>query len=305
MLSSRMTLSPIYYFDFVIHLVERCDLTSIRGTLMILVTGATGNVGRHVVDALVDAGAEVRALSRDPGTAGLPKSVEVAETDALRLDGVTALFLHPAMVRKGAGALLKKAADEGVRRIVALSSAAALDDDPGNAIAVHHRTLEQEIEESGLQWTFVRPGAFASNTLQWAEQIRSSGVVRAPYGRAGIAPVDERDIADVAARALLNDDLVGARPVLTGPESVTQIEQVRLIGEAIGRPLRFEEITPEVAREKMVGGHMPPAAADTLLRMMADFEDRPAEVSPAVEQITGRPPRTFAHWAADHAGDFR
>lgn len=272
---------------------------------MILVTGATGNVGRHVVDALVDAGAEVRALSRDPGTAGLPEGVEVTETDALRLEGVTALFLHPAMVRGGAGALLKKAADEGVRRIVALSSAATLDDDPDNAIAVHHRTLEQEIEESGPQWTFVRPGAFASNTLQWVAQIRSSGVVRAPYGRAGIAPVDERDIADVAARALLSDDLVGARPILTGPESVTQIDQVRLIGEAIGRPLRFEEVTPEAAREKMVGRHMPPAVADTLLRMMADFENRPAEVSPAVEQITGRPPRTFARWAADHADDFR
>ncbi|MCW2947007.1 MAG: hypothetical protein JWR24_3724 [Actinoallomurus sp.] len=272
---------------------------------MILVTGATGNVGRHVVGGLVEAGADVRALSRDPSTADLPAGVEVAETGAFPLGGVTTLFLNPAVVGGGVGPLLKKAADEGVRRIVLLSSASTLDDDRDNAIAVRHRTLEREIEESRLEWTFLRPGAFASNTLQWAARIRSTGVVRAAYGRAGIAPIHERDIAHVAVRALLHDDLMGATPVLTGPQSVTLIDQVHIIGDAIGRSLRFEEMTPEVAREEMVAGHVPPAIADTLLGMFAAFEDRQADVSPDVETITGRPARTFAEWAADNAAAFR
>jgi uncharacterized protein YbjT (DUF2867 family) len=272
---------------------------------MFLVTGATGNVGRPVVEGLVAAGAEVRALSREPASAGLPAGVEVAATDALPMDGVTALFLNPAVVWGSAEALLKKARDHGVRRVVLLSSAAAFDTDPGNAIAVHHRELEQEIEASGLEWTFVRPGAFSSNTLQWAGQIRAGDVVRAPYGRAAISPIHERDIADVSVQALLRDDLVGARPLLSGPESLNQVDQVRLIGEAIGRTLRFEEVPHEAAYAQMVERGMPPRIATTLLKMFADFEDGVADVSTEVERITGGPARTFAAWAADHAGDFR
>lgn len=271
---------------------------------MYLITGATGTVGRHVVDGLLAAGAPVRALSRDPDTAGLPAGAEVVRTDAMPLDGVTALFLNPAVVWGGAEPLLKKAAEHGVARIVLLSSAATLDDDPANAIAVRHRDLERQVEESGLAWTFLRPGAFCANTLQWAGQIRAGDVVRAPYGRAQVAPVHEKDIAAVAVRALLDAGLAGERPVLTGPESLSHAEQVRLIGAAIGRPLRLEEIAPEVAREQMVRGGVPGPVADTLLRMFAGSVDRPAAVSPDVERITGRPAATFAQWAADHAADF-
>lgn len=272
---------------------------------MFLVTGATGNVGRPVVEGLVAAGAEVRALSRDPASAGLPSGVEVAASDALPMDGVTAIFLNPAVVWGSAEALLKKARDHGVRRVVLLSSAATLDDDPGNAIAVSHRKLEQEVEKSGLEWTFLRPGAFSSNTLQWAGQIRAGDVVRAPYGRAVLSPIHERDIADVSVRALLRDDLVGARPRLSGPESLSQLDQVRLIGEAIGRPLRFEEVPHEAAHAQMVERGMPPEVATTLLKLLAGSEGGVAAVSPEVERVTGSPARTFASWAVDHAGDFR
>lgn len=272
---------------------------------MYLVTGATGTVGRPVVDGLLAAGVPVRALSRDPATAGLPAGVEVARTDAMPLGGVTAMFVNPAVAWNGVAALLKRAADHGVERIVLLSSAATLDDDPANAIGAHHRELERQVEESGLAYTFLRPGAFSANTRQWAGQIRAGDVVRGPYGRAQVAPVHERDIAAVAVRALLDDGLTGARPVLTGPESLSQADQVRLIGEAVGRPLRFEEIPAETARERMVGGGVPEPIADTLLRMFARFVDRPAEVSPDVERITGRPAAPFARWAADHVADFR
>ena len=272
---------------------------------MILVTGATGNVGRQVVGGLVEAGAAVRALSRNPSTAGLPEGVEVAPTEELPMDGVTALFLNAAVVWRGPDALLKKAVEHGVRRVVLLSSAATQFDDPENMIGARHAALESAVEESGLEWTFIRPGAFATNTLGWAGQIRSEGVVRAPYGRSSMAPIHERDMADVAVRALLDDDLVGTRPVLSGPHSLTQIEQVRMIGDAIGRPVRFEELTPEEAREAMAGGPTPAPFVDTLLRMLAANEGRQVEVSPEVEKITGRPARTFAQWAADHADDFR
>ncbi|MFB4317590.1 NmrA family NAD(P)-binding protein [Actinomadura sp. 21ATH] len=272
---------------------------------MILVTGATGTVGRPLVERLAAAGHKVRALSRTPATARLPAGVEVAPTADLPLDGVTSIFINPAAFWTGLGDLLPRAAGHGVRRAVLLSSLAAADDDPANTIGLHHLEVEREIEASGLEWTFVRPGAFASNTLNWAAQIRETGTVRGPYARSHTSPIHEDDIAAVAFEALTTDALLGAKPLLTGPESLTQSDQARLIGEAIGRPVPYEEITPEEAREAMTAGHIPPAVADSLLRMQAGSVDRPAEVSPEVERITGRPARTYARWAEDHAPDFR
>ncbi|MDX3226308.1 NAD(P)H-binding protein [Streptomyces sp. ME19-01-6] len=272
---------------------------------MIVVTGATGNVGRHVVDELVAAGAEVRALTRDPDSARLPEGVRVARTADLPLEGADAVFLNPAVVwDKGPGELLREAARAGVRRIVTLSSSSVLHPGPGNDIGNHHHELETEIEASGLAWTHVRPGAFASNALQWAEQIRKGDVVYGPYAQAHTAPIHEADIAAVAARALLGEDHAGQAPVLSGPQSLTFAEQVSIIGEALGRPLRYEEIPPEAAREAMTGGGLPANVADTLLRMYAGFVGRPAEISAETERITGRPGRTFAQWASDHAAAF-
>ena len=275
---------------------------------MFLVTGATGNVGRHVVDRLLEAGAKVRATSRNPATAGLPEQAEVVRGDAESwpLEGVTSVFLNPAALPDGPAALLGQAKAHGVRRIVLLSSSATLD--PSNGIGAHHRELERQIEESGLEWTFVRPGAFASNTVRWAGQIRSDGVVRAPYGEAETAPIDERDIAAVAARALLadsSDGLVGGKPVLSGPESLSQIDMVRIIGEAIGTELRFEELAPDVARTQMLAQNYPEFVVDALLSYYSQAIGRQADISPAVEEITGQSARTFAQWAADHVSDFR
>lgn len=273
---------------------------------MILVTGATGNVGRHLVAELLTAGAKVRALTRDPATARLPTEAEVARTSDMPLDGVASLFLNPAVFWHGLDDLLPRAADHGVRRVVMLSSSAALDDDPSNDLAVHHLEIERAIEASGLEWTFLRPGEFASNALGWRKEIRAGEPVREPYAAARFAPIHERDIAAVAAKALLTDALIGARPVLSGPEQLTQPEKAALIGAAIGRPVRFEEIDPAEAREEMLARpYMREGMVDVLLRRRASAVDHPTEVSPEVERITGRPARTFAEWAADHADDFR
>ncbi|GAA2596944.1 NAD(P)H-binding protein [Actinomadura fulvescens] len=271
---------------------------------MILITGATGNVGRHLVTELLTAGRKVRALSRDPASARLPSGAEVVRADDAPMDDVEAVFFNPATSSNGPGELLAKAKARGVRRVVMLSAMACLDEDPANLISRHHLEAEREIEASGLEWTFLRPGAFAANTLDWAGQIRESGVVRGPYARAHMTPMHERDIAAAAARAFLSDDLVGTKPVLSGPESLTHADQARIIGEAIGRPVGYEEVTPEAAREAMVGNGMPGPFADTVLRMYASAEDTPAEVYPEFERITGRRARTFAEWAAEHASDF-
>ncbi|MGR3931630.1 NmrA family NAD(P)-binding protein [Streptomyces sp. BRA346] len=273
---------------------------------MIVVTGATGNVGAHVVKELADAGAEVRALTRDPAAARFPDGVQAARTEDLPLEGATALFLHAAVVWQGADKLLERAKEAGVRRVVTLSSSSVLEDtDPQhNPIGALHRDLEAQVERTGLEWTHVRPGAFAVNAFQWAEQIKAGDVVYGAHAGSHMTPIHEADMGAVAARALLADDLVGKAPELTGPESLTFADQVRIIGEVIGRPLRYEEVPPEVAREKMIGGFMTPEIADSLLRVFEGTVDRPQPISPEVERITGRPARTFAQWVADHAPAF-
>ncbi|XVQ11409.1 NAD(P)H-binding protein [Spirillospora sp. CA-255316] len=271
---------------------------------MILVTGATGAVGRPLVHELLRAGHKVRALTRNPDTAHLPAEAELARTEDLPLDGVTSIFVNPAVFWNGLEDLLTRAADHHVQRLVLLSSLAAAYDDPANLIGAHHLDLEAQIESSGLEWTFLRPGAFASNTFQWADQIRADSTVRGPYANAHTAPIDERDIAAVAAVALTTDTLISAKPQLTGPESLTNADQARIIGEALGRPVHYEEITPDQARQAMLANHTPAPIADSLLNMQATSVDTPAEISPAVEQITTNPPRTFKTWATTNISHF-
>jgi uncharacterized protein YbjT (DUF2867 family) len=277
---------------------------------MILVTGATGNVGRHVVSQLQDAGAAVRALTRDTGTARLPEGVDVVRGDlfapgplAPALDGVEAVFLlWPVPTADGASEVVDVIAKHA-RRVVFLSAMSVPDDDE-QADPIFHTHIERAIRRSGLEWTFLRAGGFASNTLIWASQVRG-GVVRWPYGAAARSLIHERDIAAVAVRALTEDGHAGAAYVLTGPETVTQADQVRIIGEAIGRTVRWEDISPGVAREQMLADGWPPAFADHALGYWATLESNPEPVTTTVEEIIGVPARTFRDWAIDHADDFR
>jgi uncharacterized protein YbjT (DUF2867 family) len=277
---------------------------------MLLVTGATGNVGRQVVAQLLDAGVEVRALNRHPEATALPAGVERVAGDLTRPDtlpaalaGVTAAFLFPV---PGCGpAFVEAARAAGVRRIVLLSSSGVVDGvaRQPNAVVEFHAGIEHAVEASGLAWTFVRSGGFAANTLQWAPQIRATGAVRAPYAGASLAPIHEADIAAVAVRALTTDGHAGARYRLTGPAALTLAEQLAVIGTTLGRELRFEEIPPEVARERMIQ-HLPAPIVDALLGIFAEATTRPAPVLPTVGEVTGAPARTFAEWAADHRADF-
>jgi uncharacterized protein YbjT (DUF2867 family) len=282
----------------------------------ILVIGATGNVGRQVVAELIETGADVRALARTPGR--LPDGVEVTPGDLTdpsglgpALTGVETVFLiWPLLDAKAAPAALA-AIGAHARRIVYLSSMSVRDDlaEQAETISAFHAELERLIEaygrERGLEWTFLRAGGFATNTLAWAPGIRAEGIVRWPYGAAARSLIHERDIAAVAARALTEDGHGGTRYVLTGPEAITQVEQVRLIGEAIGRPLRFEELAPEEARRVMMARGWPEPLADGALAAWGAMAEEPEPVTRTVEKVTGAPARTFRQWALDHAGDFR
>ncbi|WP_059008577.1 NAD(P)H-binding protein [Streptomyces specialis] len=276
----------------------------------VLVTGATGTVGRALVASLLAAGAPVRAVTRDPLTARLPADAEVIRGDpnepgtlAGSLDGVTSLFVNPAAAGEFTGRLLSLARSRGVRRVVLLSTAAirdkaAWDTDP---MVFWHRLIEETVTASGLDWTILRASEFAANTLtHWAPGIRAAGVVREAHAMAASAPVHERDVADVAARLLLSGAYGGATFTVTGPESLTRRHMARIVSQAIGRPVRFERIPREGAvRHLMAVRHLPEGIAESVLRLEEEAAGRPAFVSADAERITGRPASTFARWAAD------
>jgi uncharacterized protein YbjT (DUF2867 family) len=279
---------------------------------MILVTGATGNVGRQVVSQLLGRGAQVLALTRNPESAVLPREVDVVRGDLTapatlygQLDEVEAVFLVWRSLGADAAPFLNRVAKHA-RRIVFLSSAAVREDveEQTDPIGKAHADIERLIERYGLEWTFLRPGGFATNALWWwGPQIREGDVVRWPYGAAAAAPIHERDIAAVAVRALTEEGHGGAKYVLTGPESLTQVDQVQTIGEAIGRALRFEEISPEAGRQQMLA-LMPALAVDMMLDYWARMTTEPALITDTVVEITGAPAHTFCQWAIDHAGEF-
>lgn len=277
----------------------------------ILVAGATGRVGGAVVAQLHAAGVPVRALVR--GEADFPEGVQAVRGDlgdpaslGAALEGVDAVFLvWPFLSAEGASDVID-AIGKRARRVVYLSSAGVGngEEEPGEAITAFHAELERLVEASGLEWTALRPTGFASNALGWAEEVRTTGAVRAPLARLARPLIHEADIAAVAVQALTTDALLGARPLLTGPELVTQERQVALIGEAIGRPVRFDELTLAEAVEKMKAAGYPAELVEAVLPVQAKMLADPEPVNNEVERITGTPARTFQKWATDHAADF-
>ncbi len=281
----------------------------------ILLIGATGNIGRQVLNQLPARGVRVRALVRNPHAAELPPHIEVVrgdltipETLDACLDGIDAVFLvwcaPPATVAPALDRIVRRA-----QRIVFLSSpyktAHPFFQNPQpNPVSALHAEIERLIETSGRQWTFLRPGMLASNALLWwAPQIRAGDVVRWPYLAAPTAPIDERDIAAVAVRALCEDGHAGAEYILTGPQSLTQSEQILAVGEAIGRPLRIVEMSPEEARQEWVPT-WPEFVVRMLLKAWAGAIGQPALITSTVAEITGNPPQTFRGWATKHAANF-
>jgi uncharacterized protein YbjT (DUF2867 family) len=278
----------------------------------ILVIGGTGTVGGQVLAQLPAVGVSVRSLVRNPAAARLPSHVEVVPGDLTRpetldacLDGIDTVFLvwtaPPAAVPPAFERITRHA-----RRIVFLTSPHKtphpLFQQP-NPLRGLHAKMERLIETSGCEWTFLRPGMFAANAVGWwASQIRAGDVVRWPHLAAPTAPIHERDIAAVAVRALCEDGHAGAEYVLTGPESLSQREQLATIGRAIGRSLRVEDISPDEARREL---HMPLVVVNMLLDAWAAALGQPAFVTSTIAEITGKPARTFLEWATDNAVAFR
>ncbi|WP_433394931.1 SDR family oxidoreductase [Streptomyces sp. CA-146814] len=279
---------------------------------MILVTGATGTVGGEVA-RLLAADGPVRILARRPervmvrGPEVEVVAGEYGDRDSLdrALRGIDSVFLvtnsptEPDDERVAAAS-----AAAGVRHLVKLSMMAVEEPDADDFITRLQRGNEQVIRESGVPWTFIRPRTFMSNTLSWAKVIASDGVVRALYGRSPVACVDPRDIAAVAAAVLTGQGHEGQAYAVSGPEAITAYEQTAQLSDVLGRPLRFEELTLDQAREALLARYPQPVAEAFMESAERQRAGAKAAVLPTVEKLTGRPARTFRTWAADHADSF-
>jgi uncharacterized protein YbjT (DUF2867 family) len=270
----------------------------------IVVTGATGNVGRPLVSELAAAGARVRAVTRTPEAAGFPDGVEAVYSAVDALPGATAVFLNSRALGGDLADVVALARRSGVTKLVALSAINADDDfsrQPSRFRGDRNKEVEQLAVDSGLDWVSLRPAVFASNFVgMWSAQVRAGDVVGGPYAAASAAPIVETDIAAVAAQALLTDELVGQRIPLTGPQAFTNSELVETIGTVLGRPLRYLEVPADVVRQRFIGLGLGAEFADAYTAMLADALDKPALVTREVEKITGRPATTFAQWVTEH-----
>jgi uncharacterized protein YbjT (DUF2867 family) len=274
----------------------------------ILVTGATGNVGRPLVTHLVNAGANVRAVTRHPDTAQLPAGVELVTSAAAGLPGASVVFLNSRALGEELADVVRLAWQAGVTRLVALSAINADDDfsrQPSRVRGDRNKEVEQLAVDSDLEWVSLRPTVFATNFVgMWASQIQGGDVVSGPYPSASTAPIVESDIAAVAAQALLTDDLVGQKIPLTGPEAFTNAELVDVIGSVLDRRLRYQEVPPDLVRERFIGVGFPAEFADAYIAFLAATVDKPALVTHEVDKILGRPAESFASWVADHRALF-
>ena len=279
---------------------------------MVLITGATGNVGREVVNLLLAEGVKVAAVSRNPETAMLPSEVQATKGNpsepqsiASALDGVEALLLSPRAVDGAVGELVTLAASKGVRRAVVLSALTAQYGGGYQRFADGFRAFEDAAKNSGVDWTVLRSADYASNAKAWLPQIRTGDVVRGAYGDAATSAIHERDVAAVAARALVESSHIGRTYVLTGPQSLTQRERLAAIGGAIKRNLTWRETSPEEIRQAMIANGLPPDVPDRMLGYFADYVHKSGPSTDTVRDLLGRPALTFAKWAAEHAAEFR
>ena len=278
-----------------------------KGFSVLLVTGATGNVGAEVVRALADAGEPVRALTRSAGA--LPAGVEADPGDLYRPDsladalaGIRGVFLLPGY--EDMDGVLAAMRDAGVERVVLLSGSSAASGDTRNAVTAYMLRSEAAVTGSGIPWTILRPFAFMSNALRWRDQLRGGDVVREPFAGVSVAVVDPHDIAEVAASALRADGHDGRTYVLSGPEALLPADRVRILGAALGRELRLEALSDADARVKM-SAEMPAAYVDAFFDFYVDGNLDESQVQPTVEAVLGRAPRSFEQWAAAHADAFR
>jgi uncharacterized protein YbjT (DUF2867 family) len=272
--------------------------------MTMLITGATGNAGSAVLRALAARGLPGRALVRSPRE--LPDGIEPVygdlnkpDTFADALDGVTGIFLLSGYDRLAE--LLANAVRAGVRRIVVLSSS-SLDGDVSNAVAAYHHATEAAVRATGLEWTFLRPNSFMSNALRWLDQLRAGDEVRVQFPDVPVSTIHPQDIGDVAVHALLGEhDNAVLR--LTGPVALTPVEQVAVLGEGIGRPLTAYPMTRAETHEALHAS-MPEPYARAIESFFGDRTIDETSVTSTVQDVTGRPARTFQDWVREHAALF-
>jgi uncharacterized protein YbjT (DUF2867 family) len=283
---------------------------------MIVITGATGNVGRPLTESLVSAGHLVTAVTRGasadlPGGPGIiPVTADLTDSAAARslaagMAGAEALFLLVPGTGAGvdAPALLEAATTAGVRRIVLLSSQ-AVGTRPGAVAYAPMAAVEAAVARSGLQWTILRAGGLATNAFAWAPTVRARQTVFAPYGDVALPAIDPLDIAEVAAAALTGGGHLGQTYVLTGPDATTPRERTQIIATAIGRHLAFIEVSHDDAREQMLQV-MPAPVADATLAILGQPTPEEAQGSLDAKKALGHPGRSFADWAKRNTAAFR
>lgn len=279
-----------------------------------LITGATGDVGSKVAGLLIQRGDQPRVFVRDTqkarslfgdrvdtfvGDLGDPESLRAA------LKGVDKFFLvntGPAIAaRDEAAATAAKAA--GVKHLVKLSS---MDVQHGLAIGAWHERGEAAVRASGVPFTFVQPTGFMSNLFAWGPSIKAEGVVRSSTGEGRRAFIHSNDIAAVAVKVLTTSAYDGEALAITGPEAITFAEVTSKIAAAIGKPLTFQPISDEEARERYsrVSGSAEETEAHVSL-WRAIREGRLATVTNNVERILGRKPIALDQWLIENAGAFR
>jgi uncharacterized protein YbjT (DUF2867 family) len=274
--------------------------------MTVLVTGATGNAGGAVVQSLAASGIAGRALVRKE--VALPAGIEPVYGDLNQpesfvdaLSGVSGIFLLSGYDR--VEELLSNAAAAGVRKVVLLSSSSLDSANTSNAIAGYHRAAEEAVKASGLEWTFLRPNAFMSNTLRWLDQLRAGDVIRVQFPEVAISTIHPLDIADVAVRAFTEDSggsHAGAIHRLTGPVALTPPQQVEILGQAIGRALTAYPMTLAETRAEL-NATMPPRYAAAIESFYADGIIDETSVNDTVSSVTGHPPRSLPDWTRENA----
>ncbi|WP_067678057.1 NAD(P)H-binding protein [Nocardia miyunensis] len=281
---------------------------------MIVVTGATGNVGEALVQGLAARGEKVVALSRGVKESRHREGVEYRRADLSDSDelaaaaaGGDALFLllsgEQGVFGPPPSEVLRAIERAGVRKVVLLGSQSA-ETRPGNAAAPRITAFEAALRDSGLTWTILRPSGFFSNTFAWAESVRAQRAVHWPFGDIALPQIDPSDIAEAAAAALCSDEHAGHAYTLTGPEPISPREQVRDLGRALGEPITFHELTRAQAFSA-ISEYMPAPVAEVTLSILGTPTPAEQQVSPDVEKVLGRPATPFASWAARHADAFR
>ncbi|MFI6153001.1 NAD(P)H-binding protein [Kitasatospora sp. NPDC051170] len=281
---------------------------------MYAVTGATGNVGRSLVRALAAGGAAVTATSRGITAADVPADVahvrsDLLDPESLRpvLEGASALFLQnggPSAPLLDPHAILSVAKASGVERVVLLSTQGVGTRPDSPFYGVVAGAIEEAVRTSGLSWAILRPGGFHSNTYAWAESVRTHRTVTAPFADTSLPTIDPDDIAEVAALTLLDDAHTGRTYELTGPALITPREQAATLATALGEPVEFVEQTHAEARTQMLHV-MPESVVDTTLAILGAPTPAEQRVSPDIEHLLGRAPRTFGDWAQRYVGAFR